>query len=297
MRKRSRIFKVLVCMAFLSLVITPLFSKDIEFQYIELEQVSRYSEDRIAFQHIEKDFSADFDNSIATLLIIKDKKMYLIKDGYDNPKEVRTQKLLYDTESRMGGDLWANKINMKPDYIRITERRVELLKNFNEDFVSKNFGSFYTSIRDSFLQKHVNVFKQLMLNRKESGLIVERMPIPKPTYIGSEDVPVKYSITVSGKTIDEKLYYAADMDGDGITETFYVTIPDGFNWGYKSGPNIVFIYDNKQEDIKKMIGTLAKDAYYGTADEEKVILTTFPKDEDIIREFNLEKVEASVENK
>ena len=53
MRKRSRIFKVLVCMAFLSLLITPLFSKDIEFQYIELEQVSRYSEDRIAFQHIE----------------------------------------------------------------------------------------------------------------------------------------------------------------------------------------------------------------------------------------------------
>ena len=155
--------------------------------------------------------------------------------------------------------------------------------------MSKNFGEFYTSVRNSFLQKHVNVFKQLMINRKESGLVVERKPIPKPTYIGAPQ-ETKYSITVVGKTLDEKLYYAEDADGDGVTETFYVNSPDGFNWGYKSGPNIILILENKDESVKQIVGDLTKSAYYGTAEEEKQIRETFPKDSDIIREFELEKV-------
>ncbi len=272
---------------------SPLLSKDIDFQFIEIEKVSRYFEDRIAFMHIQKDVSPIIDNSLASLLFIKDKKMYLIQDGYDNPKDVAIQRTILENENKLAEDLWTNKINSKPDYIRITERRVEVLKNTSEDFVAKNFGSFYTSVRNAFIQKHVNIFKQLMQDRKESGLVVERYPIPKPTYIGAPSEPQKYGIYVVGKTIDEKLYYAEDTDGDGITETFYVDIPDGFNWGYKSGPNILFIYHNKEDDIKQLIGSLTHDAYFGTPEEEKTIINTFPKDSDIINQFNLEKVISS----
>jgi hypothetical protein len=139
-------------------------------------------------------------------------------------------------ENRLIGDLWVNKIDNKPDYIRVTDRRVEVLKNISQEFVTNNFGEFYTSVRDRFLQKHVNIFKALMINRKESGLFVERTPLPKRAY---DEGPTKFRTVVTGKTIDEKIYYAEDADGDNITETFSVTIPDGFNWGYKSGANIV----------------------------------------------------------
>lgn len=271
------------------------FSKDVEFLNIEIEKVSRYYEDRIAYLHVEKGVSPNLDNSIASLLIIKDKKIYLLQDGYENPKDVQTKILIANTENRLLGEIWTNKINGKPDYIRLTERRVELLKNFDEEFVSKNFGNFYTSVRNAFLQKHVKIFKQLMIDRKESGLVVERNPVPKPTYVGAP-TDTKYSITVVGKTIDEKLYYAEDADGDGITETFYVNSADGFNWGYKSGPNIILILNNKDEAVKQIVGELAKGAYYGTPEEEKQILDTFPKDAEIIQKFELEKA-ASAGNK
>ena len=193
-------------------------------------------------------------------------------------------------ENKPLDDPWENKINSKPDYVRITERKIELLKNFGEDFVSKNFGNFFLSVRNALIKKHVEVFKTLMVDRKESGLIVTRTPLPVPAYLNAPETPTKYKMIVSGKTIDEKLYYAEDIDGDGITETFTVNSPDGFNWGYKSGPNIILILDNKDEEIKGLIGQLCNWAYYGTPEEEKEILQSFPSDVDIINEFKLEAV-------
>ncbi len=296
MRLNVKLLSVFLCLMIIGILCVPLaFSKDVEFLNIEIEKVSRYYEDRIAYLHVEKGVSPNLDNSIASLLIIKDKKIYLLQDGYENPKDVQTKILIANTENRLLGEIWTNKINGKPDYIRLTERRVELLKNFDEEFVSKNFGNFYTSVRNAFLQKHVKIFKQLMIDRKESGLVVERNPVPKPTYVGAP-TDTKYSITVVGKTIDEKLYYAEDADGDGITETFYVNSADGFNWGYKSGPNIILILNNKDEAVKQIVGELAKGAYYGTPEEEKQILDTFPKDAEIIQKFELEKA-ASAGNK
>ncbi len=269
----------------------PLFPRDADFQMMEIETISRYFEDRIAYQHIQRDISKSIDNSIASLLIIKERKVYLIKDGYDNPKDVELQRIYSESESRLAGDLYLNKIKSKPNFIRITERRVEVLKHVGEEFVSKNFGSFYLNVRNAFIQKHVNVFRQLMSDRKESGLVIDRQIIPRPIQIGAAtNEPVKYSLRVWGKTIDEKIYFAEDADGDEVAETFTVNSPDGFNWGFKSGPNIIFIYDNKEEDIKQIMGSLVRDAYYGTPDEEKSIVKTFPKDSEIISEFNLDKV-------
>ncbi|TAL32708.1 MAG: hypothetical protein EPN93_15490 [Spirochaetes bacterium] len=286
-------------------------AKDIQFENIEVEKISRYDEDRIAYQQVEKDVSPLLDPSLATLLIIKDRKIYLIKDGYDNLRDVQTQRLILEMENKLLGDLWPNKIDNKPDFIRVTERRVELLKNTDEvkpvaesrkevkaetgaetkgetkDFVERNFGSFFISVRNALLKKHVAIFRQLMRDRRESGLIVDRFPLPKPTYLGAAQVQ-KYGITVVGKTIDEKVYYAEDADGDGVAEIFYVDIPDGFTWGYNSGPNIIFIYNNRQKDIQDIIGSLTNDAYFGTKEEEEHILKTFPKDSDIIREYDLE---------
>lgn len=282
---KKRNFFVLL---FTLLTATAVIAIDFNFKPIIIENVSRYYEDRIAYQHVQKEVAPNIDNSFSALLIIKEKKIYLIQDGYDDPSIVATNKLRLEMETKLVGDLWVNKINGKPDFVRITDRKIELLKNFNEDFVSKNFGSFFLSVRNAFIKKHVEVFKKLMVDRKESGLIVSRTPLPVPAYLNAPETPTKYKITVSGKTIDEKLYYAEDSDGDGITETFMVNSADGFNWGYKSGANIIFIYNNQDEEIKGLIGQMCNWAYYGTPEEEKEILQNFPKDSDIINEFKLE---------
>jgi len=282
--KKRSVLVLLFTLLFTSAVI----AIDFNFKPIIIEDISRYYEDRIAYQHVQKEVAPNIDNSFSALLIIKEKKIYLIQDGYDDPSIVATNKLRLEMETKLVGDLWVNKINGKPDFVRITDRKIELLKNFNEDFVSKNFGTFFLSVRNAFIKKHVEVFKKLMVDRKESGLIVSRTPLPVPAYLNAPETPTKYKIFVSGKTIDEKLYYAEDSDGDGITETFMVNSADGFNWGYKSGANIIFIYNNQDEEIKGLIGQLCNWAYYGTPEEEKEILQNFPKDSDIINEFKLE---------
>ncbi len=281
MFRKSNIF-IIMALFFLLTFVGDLSSGKFEYKILDLEGVSRYNEDRIAFQSIqltpkEVEGNKDQDNSIACLLIIKDRKMYLLKDGYDMPEKVNKRKFELEADSKMIGDVWGNKIDDKPDYIRIMERRIELLKKIDskEDkklFVEDKFSVFYKNMRDEFIKKHVDIFRALMVDRKESGLYVERKPIPKRLYVGSRtDEPIKFATIVSGKTIDEKQYYAEDADGDGITETFWVNIPDGFNWGYKSGPNIIFILQNKDPEIQKLIQNITNDAYYGTENEAKYI--------------------------
>jgi len=261
------------------------FGRDTDFLTMELENVSRYNEDRIAYQQIQKWISPIKDDSLATLLIIKKQKMYLLKDGFDDVQDVqnRRMKLTIDNRQFSEEDLWTNKLNGKPDYVRVTDRRVELTKNFDEDYVSKNFGETYVKVRDAFIQRHVQIFEQLMRNRKESGLTVVREVLPVPVEkLRSDDGKPKYYISVVGKSNDGRVYFAEDADGDGVAETFSVNIPDNFNWGYKSGANVIFIYKNKEKDIEQMIGKLTKEAYFGTTEEEKNIVQTFPKDSDII---------------
>ena len=282
--------KGMLCVAICAAVCAPVsvFAKDQEFQYIEIENVSRYNEDRLVYMQVEKFTDPAKDDSRSSLLIIKKAMMYLIQDGYDNPKDVTNlrQKLLLDNLDFKDEDLWVNKINGKPDYVRVTDRRVELMKNFDEDYVSKNFGERYVKVRDAFIQRHVAIFSQLMRNRKESGLTIVREPLPKPAYIGApNDDKMKYFMSVTGKSNDGRVYYAEDSDGDGVTETFWVSIPDNFNWSYKSGPNVIFIYKNKEKDMQTLIGNITKEAYFGTPEEEKRIIETFPKDSDIIDEL------------
>ena len=184
---------------------------------------------------------------------------------------------LYDDQ-----EMWKNKMNGSPDYLIVTDRRIELMKNLDEKFVNDNFGKYYKSVRDAFLKRHISIFRDLMRNRKDSGLSVSRAPIDKPLYLGAPNEPTKYSISASAKTIDEKVYYCEDADGDGVTETFCVTRPDGFNWGYKSGPNIILIENAKSKEITDIIGNLAKESYYGSPEEEKTIIETLPKEEEIV---------------
>ncbi len=294
--KRKKVFLlVLIAVIF---TITDGFSKRIIYELIDLQKISRYNEDRVVFQHIEKtpvEYEPDeTDNSIASLLVIKDSRMYLFKDGYDNPQEVITKMKILEMENQLIPDLWKNKIDGNPDYMLKTDRRVEVLKKVisfdkaeGEKNLSKNFTDFYNNIKIAFIKKHVDTFRALMINRRESGLQVVRKPLPKRvSYSGT----TRYFTSASAKTIDEKLYYAEDADGDGITETFKVSIPDGFHWGFKSGPNIIFIYgckyktaDNKDKnaEIKNLIGDLAKDAYYGTPEEEKIMKDTFLQEDKI----------------
>ncbi len=260
-------------------------AKAIPYKILEIENVSRYDEDRLVFQRIEKNLSENVDNSIETLLVIRDRKMYILKDGYDDSNIVSTNRKILEMENKMMTDLWVNKINNKPDYLQTTDRRKEILKKIDEDYVEKNFGEYYRNVRNKFIQMHVNTFKGLMVNRKDSSLNVVRSPLPK-RLADPDNSETKYYLSVTAKTIDEKVYFAEDADGDGITETFSVTIPDGFSWGFESGPNILFIYNNnkdpnnkeKNKEIEDIIKDLTKMAYYGTAEEEKFIKENFPNE-------------------
>jgi hypothetical protein len=256
------------------------FSRNLSYQDITIDNVSRYNEDRISYQQVEYIINPEEhqkqDTSLA-LLIIKDRKMYLFKDGYDDPQIVEQNRIIREMENRLlQNELWIREIDGKPDYLRITDRRTEILKKIivseSNDNLAQRYTDFFSKMRDSFIQKHVGIFKALMINRKDSDMEVTRRPIPKAlNYNG----PTKYFLSVTAKTKDGVVYYAEDGDGDGITETFSVELPDGFHWGYKSGPNIIFILKNKQENIKAMIGSLTKDAYEGFPEEEKIINKQF----------------------
>jgi hypothetical protein len=288
MARRKVIIGALFCICAVLVTSAFVYGKDPDFLTIEIDKVSRYTEDRLVYHQVQKWIDPTKDDSLATLLIIKNSMMYLIKDGFDDFQDVkdRRQKLIISNQQFAEEDLWPGKLNGKPDYIRVTDRRVELMKKIDEEYVSKNFGETYVKVRDAFIQRHVAIFEQLMRNRKESGLVVVRDVMESPAFTGGsadeKEKPTRYFLSVQGKSNDGRVYYAEDADGDGQAETFWVTIPDNFNWGYRSGPNVIFIYKNTQKDVEQMIGKLTNEAYYGTAEEEKRIIDTFPKDTDII---------------
>jgi len=265
-------------------------SSSIPYKVIEISALSRYSEDRIAFQHIQlPGFSKDEDNSIASLLIIKNNEVFLFRDGYDDAKKVALENYMQVIKSESPKDLWVNKINSKPDYIRIASRRAEKLLNTKEDYTEKNSGDIYRSIRNSFINNHVKIFKELMINRVESDFHMQRNPIYPPAFQELNAIS-KIGTVIKARAQNDYIYYAEDKDGDDITETFYVTMKDGFNWGNKSGPNIIFIYNNKEDDIKQLIGKLCYEAHFGTSEEEANISKIFPKEADILNTFRLEKL-------
>ena len=153
------IFAILIAL----FVTIELYSKVPDFKLIKIEKVSRLFEDRIAFQHIQLNNSPKNDDSMANLLIIQNKQVYLLSDGYDDAKEVEMKRYVKELQRSVYESLWKNKINSKPDYIKITERRVERLLNVTEEFVNKNFGDFYNNVRNAFISKHVKIFRQLMV--------------------------------------------------------------------------------------------------------------------------------------
>lgn len=258
----------------------PVAAKDLSYLEIDIKDISRYNEDRIAYQQVEYIIDPEQhqrqDTSVATLLIIRDRKMYLFKDGYDDHRIVEENRVIKEMENQLiQNELWERKIDNKPDFLIITDRRRELMKRITTkptDNISDTYGTYYQNIRDTFLKEHIKVFRGLIINRRDAEFMVTREPIPKRLGYEGE---TKYYTTVTAKTKDGLIYYAEDADGDGITETFSVDLPDGFNWGYKSGPNIIFIYKNSQENIKALIKDLAREALEGTSEEENIINREF----------------------
>lgn len=291
---KSGVFVVLFILLFSSA--SDLFSKVIEFQTIVPDKISRYSEDRIVYQRIEikkdiirDDFRENYplikDNSVESLLIIKDRKIHFIVDGYDSFDDVKTKKNLSDSDNVYvaNNDFWLNKINGKPDYIRIMDRRDNLMINSNEEFVTTNFGSFYKSVRDKFIKLHVDKFRQLLRNRSESKLTISKNVLSyKINPEDYNDVKQKLFISAKAKANDGTIYYCEDADGDGITETFTATRDDGFDWGLESGPNLLVIMGNTDKDIETFIGKLVNEAVHGTVEQEKKMFEQFPSEKDVL---------------
>lgn len=255
-----------------------LLARSKDFTLIDIQKLNRYDEDRILYQHFEKphnEFSPDAkDNSIAALMVIKDKNVYLFKDGYDDHEAVLANRLLHDRGNQFLPDLWTNKIESVPNFVTITDRKIELQKNTSKEFVATNYKDFYVDVRDRFLKKHAAIFLSLIVNRKDIEIAVERKRIPRKIYEGDA---VKYSTWVSARTSDGgTVYYAEDADGDGVTETFMVHSSDGFQWGFKTGPNLINIQNNTRKEIEAIIGWLVTTAYSGSPVEDELIKKTFP---------------------
>lgn len=275
-----KIVKGIICIFTISILfqVPSLYSKDLSFTFLDIKKISSYDTDRIAFQQFEKTPDAlnpdRSDNSLALLMIIRDKKIYLIQDGYDNPEQVYFNRITFDQGNKLIPNLWQNLIDGKPDYVMVTDRRIEVQRNTDKDWVSKNYNELYTSVRDQFLKKHVTIFLSLIVNRKESEIVVSRKLLPRRTFDSPDP---KFAISASARTSDGgTVYYAEDSDGDGVTETFTVQCSDGFQWGYKSGPNVICIEKNTQKDIQQIIGRITNLAYYGTQEEAEIIKKSLP---------------------
>jgi hypothetical protein len=261
-----------------------LMSKEREYKILDPDKITRYKLERIVFQRIEKSKDQTKDNSAEALLVIRKNKAYCIIDGFDNVQDVLLKQTLMAAENQYieNNDFWVNKINGKPDCVRIKYRNSDLLRNSNEEFVSSNFGQFYKSTRDSFIKIHVEKFKNLMKNRGESGMHVDKRLIS--TKINREkenDINLKFFKSATAKSEDGIVYYCEDADGDGITETFMAYTNDGFDWGDGSGPNILMIYGNTDKDIETFIGKLVNESENGTVEEEKKMFQEFPPEQDV----------------
>lgn len=211
--------------------------------------------------------------------------MHFIVDGYDLISDVQRTKIIKDSVNKYveDNDFWINKINGKPDFIRVIYRRQDLMMNANEEFVTTNFGPFYKSVRDRFIKMHVDKFRQLLRNRGESGLSVDKRLLSyKVNPDNSNDIKQKFFISAKAKSNDGTVYYCEDSDGDGITETFTATRNDGFDWGLDSGPNLLCIMGNTDKDLETLVGKLANEALNGTVEEEKKMFQQFPTEKDVL---------------
>jgi len=133
------------------------FSRDLSYKIITINDVSRYFEDRIAYQQIENIIDPEEhqtqDTSIAALLIIKDRHIYLFKDGYDDPRVVEENRLTREMENRLiMNTLWEREIDWKPDYVRITDGRQEIQKKEitfgTQENLNERYTEFYAKTRD-----------------------------------------------------------------------------------------------------------------------------------------------------
>ena len=283
---KLKISIVILSISFIMILSNNVFPREFDFLPIDIHKISTYNTNRVVYQRIEKYTTLSKDNSYEVLLIIKEQNMFLMMDGFDGAADLPDRKKriellkLYDDK---GGDLiWTNKINGKPDYIMTTERRKPAMINANEEFVATNFGNFYKAIREKFISEHVQKYHQILRNRSDSDFYLERKPILKIYYDSvTPKEQEKYYTLVKVRSSDDTMYTCEDADGDGVTETFLVHASDGFNWGIKSGPNLIFINKNTDKDVEVLIGKLANEAVFGSVEDEKIIIETFPKEKDI----------------
>lgn len=294
--KRYKSFMTVILFLFFFSAASDLFSKVKEFSILDPDKITRYNEDRIVYQRIEarKDYTVDDfienntitkDNSVECLFIIKDRKIHFIVDGYDPVEDVKKNKIIQDSVNKyvQDNDFWLNKINGKPDYVRVIYRRSNLMINANEEFVTTNFGPFYKSVRDRFIKMHVDKFRQLLRNRGESRLTIEKRLLSyRVNPENSTEITQKFFISAKAKSNDGTVYYCEDADGDGIAETFTATRNDGFDWGINSGPNLLCILNNTDKDLETFIGKLANEAVNGTVEEEKKMFQQFPTEKDVM---------------
>jgi hypothetical protein len=298
---KKQIIRTMVAVFFLLALfqITDGKSNNMKYKLVDVKNVSRYYENRIAYQQVERPYIENKvdkeDNSIACLLIIRETKVYLFKDGYDNPKYVDMEERRYNVAyTLIDKDLWLNKIDNKPDFLTVADRKIEVFQRIDtvnkegaqpaqdQSFVSTNYAEYYKKVRDSFLKRHTEIYKSLVLNRTDSNLIYKRELLPMKLYSKDYDPRnQKYYLSIKAYSPEGTYYFAEDSDGDGVTETFIVSAADGFNWGSNSGPNLVFIVNNSQDEIKAIIGDLVKNAYHGYPEEREKIKTGLPKTEDV----------------
>lgn len=205
---------------------------------------------------------------------------------------------------------YVNAVDGTPDYVQVGHKngRVPDLERLDTDerkWVSENFTDFYKTVRDAHLNRYINQFKDLISQptRFNARVVVTRHVLldnflkgqradRKGTAIDpnlqegnitevKEEQPAEDEtsgkrtvefLRVDAAGNDGTMYTAIDADGDGVTETFLVKAPGGFNWGTEKAPNVISIFNNREPEVEKLIGGLVKFARHGGDESEQQLV-------------------------
>lgn len=182
-----------------------------------------------------------------------------------------------------------------PDYVAMslpgkTRPFFQRLDSEKENWVKDNLGAFYKSIRNKLVQRYANQYKELLLrpykyNARIEGSFSENDPLCKieqEEVEKSKEQSAEEQTKASQNERDAKThatkdpekahsfytridiyshqgthYTVLDCDHDGVVESFFVYEVGGLHWSSrKELPNTISIFNNRDPEIKEIIGDL-----------------------------------------
>ena len=126
--------------------------------------------------------------------------------------------------------------------------------------INPSIQQMYDTLKKQHIQKYAELFREVIKNSirvpissETTRIVFDSESCGAP---GEDSEKVVFGWRIRLFASDHTEYLVEDCNGDGITETFLAWTPDYFNWGDENIPNALIIYNNKDQDIKDLIGDL-----------------------------------------